>query len=558
MQLLSPRVSRRVFVSLSVVAALVVSTSCSARQEPPPVSAPARYSYFTKSELVVMEDTREVVRKKVAYKSQYRGAVWTLDARYVAVVFDTTKAAEPTSRKLLVINAASGESREIACPDCGTVAPIGGSKIVVVSTDEETGYLDTVLRFDLSDSRPPVRLPGVDPKDASISFPVFVSGADGAALLTGLDEDGRTVYYLYNLDGTAASVGADSYNQVPYRSFEGGAVTRTSDGTVRFASAEGKRHAPKACASAGAITLGSSGKPNPIFTDMSVVTPVGRTAGLDALVATMDMWWERNGELHAVLWSATCDGKLREASKPAEWRLAGTRWVKISDAPVLAARPVGSARVLLLNDSPNEQAATLKLEADGKQTTIAGDAQILSAPPIASVDHLSVDGPSQSSSPTPSGPGSFSPTSSPATSTSRGLLAGSSFVGKWFVHGGSMTIRSDGTGTQSYKYSWCAGEKSACYTEYALDVRLSADKKIATATVKSMRIVIYGDDSKPTPVVSPTWDGGGAPPDEIGRVYRFQFTASNIMKDLNGSETEGNPFWCSATNPPPDNGPCGA
>ncbi|MEV8375182.1 hypothetical protein AB0P21_20785 [Kribbella sp. NPDC056861] len=540
MRILNLAEYRRVVALIGTISVGAVGVSCSKAQDHPSVTEPLRYSYFTKSDLVVMDGTREVARQKVAYMKDYRGAVWTLDTKYVAAVIDPKQGTiEPSARKLLVIDATNGESRELACPSCSSLAPIGGSQLVAM-VDNQDGP-DSVFRFDLNETRAPVRLSlSLPAKQSSLSYPVFVSGVDGAALLTGLDGDGHTAYYQYKPDGSAIPVGSESFVDVQYRSFEGGAVTRTSDGQVHFAGAEGQRLSPDACASAGVVTLGSFGKSDPIFTDMSVINPAKHTAGVDSMVGTIDLWWERNGELHAVIWSATCDDKLKESSKPAEWRLAGSRWIKLSPSPVLAARPVGSGRVMLVNDSPDEDAASVKLEVDGKVTVVAQDARVLSAPPVASVDHLGISEADQPSSPSTTGP-----------------LAGSAFVGEWFVHGGSLTIRADGTATQSHRYGSCTSSKSDCYVESTLDMQLSTDKKIATGVVRSMRVVTYGENSQTIPVAAPKWEFD-PPPNSVGQTYRYQFVAINIIKDLNQPSEATQPFWCNATNPPLNNGPCGA
>lgn len=54
------------------------------------------------------------------------------------------------------------------------------------------------------------------------------------------------------------------------------------------------------------------------------------------------------------------------------------------------------------------------------------------------------------------------------------------------------------------------------------------------------------------------------PPDLVatseqpGTSLRFRFTATNVIKNIDRDENEGNPYYCNADNPPPDNGPCGA
>jgi hypothetical protein len=94
---------------------------------------PAVYSYFTRTDLVIMRGTDVIVRKKVAYSPNCRGAVWTLDGKYVAAVVDEGKGEESASaRQLLVIDVANGQSREIACPDCGSAAPIGGARSLLL------------------------------------------------------------------------------------------------------------------------------------------------------------------------------------------------------------------------------------------------------------------------------------------------------------------------------------------------------------------------------------------------------------------------------------------
>jgi hypothetical protein len=136
-------------------------------------------------------------------------------------------------------------------------------------------------------------------------------------------------------------------------------------------------------------------------------------------------------------------------------------------------------------------------------------------------------------------------------------LTGSPFVGEWWVHGGTMTIRTNGTATISYRYGTCESAPTEdCYIEQTLSVQLTADPATATTTVRSVRYLAYLDGSSRA-IANPDPDLTNSS-EQPGTVQRFRLTASNIIKNIDRNEDDGNPYFCRTDDPPPNNGPCGA
>jgi pimeloyl-ACP methyl ester carboxylesterase len=131
-------------------------------------------------------------------------------------------------------------------------------------------------------------------------------------------------------------------------------------------------------------------------------------------------------------------------------------------------------------------------------------------------------------------------------------LTNSAFVGDWYVHGGGMTIHSDGTAISSFKlYESCTRDGiTECYGETSMTARLSPDGKTATLTIKNIRYVTYVG-STPHEVTNLEWKSGAPDWLKAGIIWRYQFTAPGIIKDLNGAA----PNMCSAKAPV---GACGA
>lgn len=136
-------------------------------------------------------------------------------------------------------------------------------------------------------------------------------------------------------------------------------------------------------------------------------------------------------------------------------------------------------------------------------------------------------------------------------------LNSSAFVGDWFVHGGTMTIRSNGTATSNFRlYQSCTLDGiTECYSESSMTVQLSPDGKTATLTTRKVRYVAYVGNTTQE-VTDPQWPSGAPDWLKAGTVLRYQFTAPNIIKDVN--DHGGQPYMCSQKNPPENNGPCGA
>jgi hypothetical protein len=138
------------------------------------------------------------------------------------------------------------------------------------------------------------------------------------------------------------------------------------------------------------------------------------------------------------------------------------------------------------------------------------------------------------------------------TSTAASLTP-SAFVGDWYVHGGGMTIRRNGTGTSSFKlYETCTRDGiTQCYGETSLAARLSPDGKTATLTIKSVRYVTYVG-STPHEVTNLEWKSGAPDWLKAGTIWRYQFIAPGIIGALG---SVGEPNMCNDRAPA---GACGA
>jgi hypothetical protein len=138
-------------------------------------------------------------------------------------------------------------------------------------------------------------------------------------------------------------------------------------------------------------------------------------------------------------------------------------------------------------------------------------------------------------------------------------LTSSAFVGDWYVHGGSLTIHSDGTALTSVRlYESCTRDGiTECYGQWSLTTHLSPDGKTATLTSTGFRYVAsFG--GPPQQVTDLHWKSGAPAWIKTGIVLRYQFIAPGIIKDLNGAIGDGSqPYMCSAKNPPTTN-LCGA
>jgi hypothetical protein len=528
---------------------------------------PLYISYFTASEFVVMDGTEVVARRPMIFQPERGGAVWTLDGRYVAALTDSKDPkTRRASRVVVAIDATTGQTRQVPCRACSSIAAVGGSQLLAAVTNTDANRdLESLLRIDPSVSGPPVRLL-LNTADGKVVANAFLTaGVSGKALLLGIDGgptgDGMDEFVQY-LVGTDSSLTFLDRGPIPTGQtyFTAAAAVQPDSGVPVFVAATGVQNKQNLCANVGQLKVRTAIPQAPVVTDTSALTPSGYKPGVNASVQARDVWWEPNGELHAVLWSSVCVGSARLTAGPSEWRLMANRWTPVSAEPVLSVRPLGEdARVLMVDNPQQADNRIVQLERDGARFTVASGAKAIAAPPISSVRRIDTSG---STSPAPSAtcapadaPCEPAPSGSPPTASAH---TGSPFVGEWFVHGGQMVIRSDGTATRTTsQLGTCQpGSDYYCSSELTLSVQLSADGKSATLTIRSVRYTIPSD-SGPKTVADPRW-AYDDPNDKPGDVYLYRFVSPNVIKDFNKAEGYGNPYMCSAANPPENNGPCGA
>jgi len=131
-------------------------------------------------------------------------------------------------------------------------------------------------------------------------------------------------------------------------------------------------------------------------------------------------------------------------------------------------------------------------------------------------------------------------------------LTSSAFVGDWYVHGGSLTIHSDGTALTGVRlYESCTRDGiTECYAQWIMTATLSPDGKIATLTSTKFRYATYLGGT-PREVTDLHWKSGAPTWPKARIVLRYQFIAPGIIKDFNGAIGDGSqPYMCSAKHPP--------
>jgi hypothetical protein len=507
------------------------------------------YSYFTESDLIVMRETEIVARVAAPYVPQYRGAVWTGDGRYVAVLVDDVseiERADAEQRELVSVEAATGEVRRWKCPRCTSLVSVGGSEILtsVSRAASPTTELDGVLRVDLSSTELPVALPAAAVGGTPPTQATFVGGAGGQALLMGIDGSQRNAFYFYNRDGKyrLSVVTASPRNALRLVS-ESSAVT--SGGTVRVAVGSSTKSSEYECAELGAVEIHSSVGPPLVNTKLSTIAARGDRPGTTSMVGTRDLWWETDGELHAVAHAGRCAGDPRMTVRPTEWRFHDGRWLQVSEESRWQVRPLGrSARLLLLPESSYADQNELVLEASGKRTLIDPDAvAIAAARPSSEVATCSgcefaVD------------PGFRER----ARRSSPGPAA---FVGDWYVHGWQVRVGANRLATSRHDRISCVRPfNEDCFADLTYAVAIDAPGRTMRLTLTSVRFAV-ADEGNGRTVEKPVFDSSSSD-FRVGETSIYRWVRAGVLKDLTVPPKSGNPYLCSLQHPPKNSSDCGA
>ncbi|MFF1819720.1 hypothetical protein ACFVWG_20640 [Kribbella sp. NPDC058245] len=223
------------------------------------------YSYFTKSDLIVMRETEIVARVAAPYVSQYRGAVWTADGRYVATLVDDVteiERADPAQRELVSVEAATGKVRRLKCPRCTSLVAVGGSEVLASVSRDATrnAQFSGGLRADLASPGASVPLPRAADDGASLTHVMFAAGAAGKALLMGIDVREQSVFYIYDRDGKYR-LSASTTNPKNAIRFVSEASAVALGDEIRFAVGSSVKESEYECAELGSVEIHSSNAP---------------------------------------------------------------------------------------------------------------------------------------------------------------------------------------------------------------------------------------------------------------------------------------------------------
>ncbi len=413
-------VRKRIFLAI-LVSLNLLGVVALVRQDETPCSANLLYAYLTQDSLVAMLGTR-LVGKITGRFSSDASPIWTLDGRYVAVI---EGADDP--QQIAVIDTKTHISRYIPCRDCTGLAAFGGSEIGAISLTNQgpapASY--RLLRSNLIDTAPPVSLS----TDFPTSWPIMklrsLVGLPGQALFAGAEPDKLSAYggpeelFVLDREGSARSVGGtDSNIQVG----PAAATTRSIYGGPRVAIVGGWHNS--ACEATQDITILDPATQKIVNVQMDSVRPAGHhNAGG---IAVTDIWWGYDGHLYATIQAWDCrygrDDEPEIIDEPkvivtpsSLWRLEADRWVKVDSGPLRAVRMFNrEARVILVPDG-NSVYGVLYMEIRGRGVLVARSVLAIA---VRRDSDTSFDAKK-----------TFAP-----------------YVGVWWQHGYTLTIKSDFTG----------------------------------------------------------------------------------------------------------------
>lgn len=395
---LGPTIISRRIRSLSTVATAFIAvlgagmlTACAGHTAP----IVATYAYSTADELVVMRNDKVIARSPFKYTPKYRGAVWTLDSRYVAFITDDQAAPDDKSKRTLVaIDAANGSIRRLLCPYCTSLAPVGGSTMLISEEDPRSAdSFAAMLRADLASAEPPVELQADLPPLTDVSF---LAGIAEGVLAVGIDQYNAENYYLLNVSGSVKPIGTKGGyrkpGKQPLRGIRQAVAVQTGNDSPIFAVSAESKDPDSACAASGEVFLLSPQIEHLFTTDISPVAPVGFPPGQEALVTALSIWWGVDGRLHAAMVAGPCDGTSSLSTTTGEWVLDSNRWIQISQDKLYAVRDLGADAKLVASGEPDYQhGIKLYLEKDRHRTTLADDVVDIATPGTASDERTAAD-----------------------------------------------------------------------------------------------------------------------------------------------------------------------
>jgi hypothetical protein len=371
------------WLRIGTVAWLCLTSASASR--PLAVEASPVFAYLTDSQLVVMRGTEPIAHAAIPNKTKTVNATWTLDGRYVAAIKADPGAPDDASAGLLlVVDAATGSVRQMPCPSCQSAAPAGRSLLLVSQSVPQVGDpFRSMLRFDLSTTRPPVQVPS---RLTSLDEAAFLAGSSEVALLLGVrnnDDD----FFLVRPDGTASQVGTKYFNVMidtagTYygRGIRAAASLQTAETTL-FAIASTYTRQDGQCGGIGDVYIAKAGQQ--LFDiNVSQFVPPVNSQGSDRLFVPRDLWWDNAGELHAVMAAGVCGHGGGFTTPPTEWRLVQGHWNQISPEPVLSVRQLTEDTRVVIGFDRRNHSDPLYLYAKGKRTKLAERVRAILAPPL--------------------------------------------------------------------------------------------------------------------------------------------------------------------------------
>ncbi|MFT7836488.1 hypothetical protein Q5530_10090 [Saccharothrix sp. BKS2] len=362
---------------LAAAVALVAAASS-------PAGAPApddgSYAYATADEVVVMRGERVVTRWREERAARVGPVVWTDDGRHAAFLTSTGAPDTPGAiRRLVTVDARSGNTRSARCDGCtGVAAPGGGTLLVGTGTDGPfTGLLALDPGSGGEPAEVPVRLPPLDRVE-------LFSGTGGEVLLGGVGPTGAESWFRVRADGSTTPVGSvaatrrDRSGQPYLRGRGPVAAAVDGAGNTAYAVAGSFRGRDDRCGSAAEVFAALPAAGSTVPTDLSAATPADtRTTATDVL----SLWWDPAHRLRAAVLAGVCDGTSALAPTTGEWLLERNRWVQVSAEPTLGSLHLrsGSKLVTRLPGAPRD-GASLVLERGGRRTAIASGVRSITAP----------------------------------------------------------------------------------------------------------------------------------------------------------------------------------
>ena len=347
---------------------------------------PDLYGYVTAHELVVVRGDRTLTRAPVTYSFTYGGVTTTADGRFFAILTDEGRSRNPDARRLVVVDSQQGRVRRLHCPACTSLAPAGGSRVLVATGD---GYFDGILRFDLAGSGPPVRLQA-DAKGLGVVR--LLAGVAGEVFAVDFASSDQESYYTVTSTGRWRRIATkdvlryDAAGHVYHRGIGRAAGVRFADGSVQFAFGSGFADPTPGCVVSGYVTLFSPERRAAVETDLSALTSGGFDPRTDTLV-DLDVWWQ-GPELHAVFAQGRCEGSRPAvgAARTGEWRFRQGQWQRVLAEQVCSVRRLPGGVRLTLARPPRSRSCDrgiLYATRNGHRQRIAADVVAVAVPPDA-------------------------------------------------------------------------------------------------------------------------------------------------------------------------------